>query len=95
MPGCMGSFESSSVTESVCYSIYLHGYVSLRIMRISRQDDGNGSLHVKGIPVCVSVTIMDGDDKISCNARTLEDDLNDKQRDILTLLGKVSLEGGF
>ena len=63
MLGCMGSFESSSIpsdTESGHYSIYLHGYVSSRIMRLSRQGDGNESPDAKGIPVCVSATIMDG-----------------------------------
>jgi nitroimidazol reductase NimA-like FMN-containing flavoprotein (pyridoxamine 5'-phosphate oxidase superfamily) len=59
MLGCMGRFEESTTQqhEEGSKSLYLHGYVSSRIMRLSKVvgDEGTSS-----IPVCVSATLMDG-----------------------------------
>lgn len=53
MIGVMGSFEypSSSIDETL--DCYLHGYVSSRIMRLSRASP-------KGLPVCIAATKVDG-----------------------------------
>lgn len=60
MIGCTGRFdESTDVQPDDGYrSIYLHGYVSSRIMRLSKNGDSSGE--ASGIPVCVSATLMDG-----------------------------------
>ena len=53
MIGQMGSFDypSSSITDPL--DCYLHGYVSSRIMNLSRAAD-------EGLPVCVAATKVDG-----------------------------------
>ncbi|KAF1823287.1 uncharacterized protein K489DRAFT_388144 [Dissoconium aciculare CBS 342.82] len=58
MLGCMGSFGSSAAIESVSPpDLYLHGYVSARMMRLSRSATAEDP---SGMPVCVSATLMDG-----------------------------------
>ena len=57
MMGCTGIYPDSPdpVPEGGARPIYLHGYVSARLMRLSRSASEGG-----GIPVCVSATLMDG-----------------------------------
>lgn len=60
MLGCTGIFHQEQDDDGRRF-IYLHGYVSARIMRLSRTGDEVGSeTEASGIPVCVSATIMDG-----------------------------------
>lgn len=68
MLGCTGNFEPEKNSDDGRRSIYLHGYVSSRIMRLSRKDppgagadaDVDVDAGASGIPVCVSATLMDG-----------------------------------
>lgn len=60
MLGCTGSFSGTS-TEAKAegnHTLYLHGYVSSRIMKLSQNGkDGTSS---DGIPICVAATLFDG-----------------------------------
>ncbi|KAF2623213.1 flavin-nucleotide-binding protein [Macroventuria anomochaeta] len=60
MLGCTGNFEEDPNNDGR-RSIYLHGYVSSRIMRLSRKNPASNNIAgAEGIPVCVSATLMDG-----------------------------------
>lgn len=57
MIGHLGSFDRPSADVGDPLDLYVHGYVSSRIMNLSRQgSDGE----VVGMPVCVSATHVDG-----------------------------------
>jgi nitroimidazol reductase NimA-like FMN-containing flavoprotein (pyridoxamine 5'-phosphate oxidase superfamily) len=53
----MGSFDRPSASIGEPLECYLHGYVSSRIMNLSRQSIEAGG---KGLPVCIAVTKVDG-----------------------------------
>jgi nitroimidazol reductase NimA-like FMN-containing flavoprotein (pyridoxamine 5'-phosphate oxidase superfamily) len=53
MLGCTGSFQDGQSTADET-SIYLHGYVSARIMKLSGEDAS------RGLPITVSASILDG-----------------------------------
>ncbi|KAF2184925.1 hypothetical protein K469DRAFT_688506 [Zopfia rhizophila CBS 207.26] len=62
MLGCTGNFEEEQNNDGR-RAIYLHGYVSSRIMRLTRKNttsDDDAGAEPSGIPVCVSATLMDG-----------------------------------
>lgn len=56
MIGQMGSFDRPSADTSDPLNLYVHGYVSSRVMNVTRNDGGED----KGLPVCVSVSHVDG-----------------------------------
>ncbi|KAI0888351.1 uncharacterized protein GGS22DRAFT_96288 [Annulohypoxylon maeteangense] len=58
MIGQMGSFARPSADTGDVLELYLHGYVSSRIMNLSRKADGEGEEH--GLPICVAATHLDG-----------------------------------
>lgn len=77
MIGCTGIFNKEEDDDGRRF-IYLHGYVSARIMRLSRSRAESGSAETAlGIPVCVSATLMDGivlaltPNHSSCNYRSV------------------------
>lgn len=78
MIGCTGNFKEQY--DDGRRSIYLHGYVSSRIMRLSRNNsdsEADAGAEPAGIPVCVSATLMDGivlaltPNHSSCNYRSV------------------------
>lgn len=68
MVGCTGNYPDPSVpNKSESRVVYLHGYVSSRILRLAKtaDEDGvdaaNGSAKSNnGIPVCIAATQLDG-----------------------------------
>ena len=58
MIGQMGSFQRPSADLGEVQDLYLHGYVSSRIMRLSR-DPGDAGQE-KGLPVSVAASHVDG-----------------------------------
>ncbi|GKT65915.1 flavin-nucleotide-binding protein [Colletotrichum tofieldiae] len=56
MLGQMGSFARPSADEGDVLDLYLHGYVSSRIMNTSRQSPSDNP----GLPVCVAASHLDG-----------------------------------
>ncbi|MCJ1388077.1 hypothetical protein MMC18_000921 [Xylographa bjoerkii] len=56
MIGCMGSFETPSASLSAPLDLYLHGYVSSRLMRLPTAP-GAGE---EGAPLCIAATLLDG-----------------------------------
>ncbi len=56
MLGQMGSFARPSADLGDVLDLYLHGYVSSRVMNLSR----NTPEGEKGLPVCVSASFVDG-----------------------------------
>ncbi|KAK0385242.1 hypothetical protein NLU13_7718 [Sarocladium strictum] len=52
MIGQMGSFDRPSASISDPLDLYIHGYVSSRVMKVARSG--------KGLPVCVAVSFVDG-----------------------------------
>jgi uncharacterized protein len=74
MLGQMGSFERPSADTGEVLDLYLHGYVSSRIMNLSRKNEGNGSgssnsnsdasvaaeAATEGLPVTVAASHVDG-----------------------------------
>jgi len=58
MIGQMGSFTRPSADISEPLDLYLHGYVSSRLMNLAR--DASGEDGGKGLPVCVSASHVDG-----------------------------------
>lgn len=57
MIGKMASFPSPNADPNTeALDIYLHGYVSVRMMRLAKDSTG----HEEGLPVCVSATHVDG-----------------------------------
>ncbi|KAM0418646.1 hypothetical protein ACHAPT_012449 [Fusarium lateritium] len=59
MIGQMGSFERSSADLSDPLDLYLHGYVSSRIMNLSQTTNVDGQ-EFQGMPVCVAASHIDG-----------------------------------
>ncbi|KAF7558467.1 hypothetical protein G7046_g5691 [Stylonectria norvegica] len=59
MIGQMGSFDRPSADLGDPLDLYLHGYVSSRIMNVSRAAAAAGE-EQQGIPVCVAASHMDG-----------------------------------
>ncbi len=57
MIGTMGSFERPSAGLDEPLECYLHGYVSSRIMKLTRNAIEEGK---KGLPVCISAAKVDG-----------------------------------
>jgi nitroimidazol reductase NimA-like FMN-containing flavoprotein (pyridoxamine 5'-phosphate oxidase superfamily) len=57
MIGQMGSFSRPSSSISEPLDCYLHGYVSSRIMNLSRTAFAEGK---PGLPVCIAATKVDG-----------------------------------
>ncbi|KAH8904442.1 flavin-nucleotide-binding protein [Coniochaeta sp. PMI_546] len=55
MIGALGSFARPSADITDVQDLYLHGYVSSRIMNLSRTPD-----QPDGLPVCISATHLDG-----------------------------------
>lgn len=59
MIGQMGSFERPSADLSDPLDLYLHGYVSSRIMNLSQTTVVDGQEH-QGMPVCIAASHIDG-----------------------------------
>ncbi|KAF8994034.1 hypothetical protein BDQ17DRAFT_1392479 [Cyathus striatus] len=57
MLGCIGTYTSSNSTGSYPAAIYLHGYVSSRLMKLPSSSEDEG---LQGTPVCVAASLMDG-----------------------------------
>jgi len=59
MLGCFGSYNPPNATETSPPSIYLHGHISSRFIKLPTSsrfsDDG-----LPGVPVCVAATHLDG-----------------------------------
>lgn len=63
MIGQMGSFARPSADISDPLDLYVHGYVSSRLMNLGRNassSSGEGDADTKGLPVCVCVSHVDG-----------------------------------
>jgi hypothetical protein len=67
MIGQMGSFSRPSADIDEPLDLYLHGYVSSRIMNLSKAnssasatDSADAADGGKGLPVCISATKLDG-----------------------------------
>lgn len=58
MIGQMGSFARPSADDSDPLDLYVHGYVSSRLMNIGR--DASSGEEAKGLPVCVCASHVDG-----------------------------------
>ncbi|EFX01436.1 hypothetical protein CMQ_6378 [Grosmannia clavigera kw1407] len=58
MIGQMGSFERPSADVADVLDLYLHGYVSSRLMNISRGAESSGSS--PGLPIAVAASQVDG-----------------------------------
>ncbi|KAI1472970.1 uncharacterized protein F4812DRAFT_411110 [Daldinia caldariorum] len=63
MIGQMGSFDRPSADTGDVLELYLHGYVSSRLVNLSRNassnDDGKEGEEV-GLPICVAASLVDG-----------------------------------
>lgn len=55
MLGFMGSFTNPTASLSEPLDLYLHGYISSRLMRLGT--DGNGE---EGLPLTIAATHLDG-----------------------------------
>ncbi|CAK7200021.1 hypothetical protein SEUCBS139899_002709 [Sporothrix eucalyptigena] len=62
MLGQMGSFERPSADTGDVLDLYLHGYVSSRLMNVSRAKTttGDGQETPAGLPVTISASFVDG-----------------------------------
>ncbi|KAI1342988.1 hypothetical protein F5Y15DRAFT_412655 [Xylariaceae sp. FL0016] len=61
MIGQMGSFARPSADTGDVLELYLHGYVSSRIMNLSRQNEETGARgEEQGMPITVAASHMDG-----------------------------------
>ncbi len=61
MIGRMGSYSRPSAGLGDVLDLYLHGYVSSRVMNLSRSGDGEGGdERERGLPVCVAASHVDG-----------------------------------
>ncbi|KAI1387617.1 uncharacterized protein F4822DRAFT_288551 [Hypoxylon trugodes] len=62
MIGQMGSFARPSADTGDVLELYLHGYVSSRIMNLSRKAsaDSPPSFGEEGLPICVAASHVDG-----------------------------------
>lgn len=56
MLGFMGSFENQGASSSEPLDLYLHGYISSRLMRLG----GTSPTREEGLPVTVAATHLDG-----------------------------------
>ncbi|KAG5981321.1 hypothetical protein E4U55_003072 [Claviceps digitariae] len=81
MLGCTGDYRNhdngyaSEMPADGPRDIYLHGYVTSRLMRLTSSHDAHGS--DQGMPVCVAATLLDGvvlaltPNHHSCNYRSV------------------------
>ncbi|KAK3402316.1 aromatic prenyltransferase [Sordaria brevicollis] len=60
MIGQMGSFSRPSADLGDVLDLYIHGYVSSRIMNLARASSPSGDGDSEGIPLTISATILDG-----------------------------------
>ncbi|KAI0898761.1 hypothetical protein F4806DRAFT_313419 [Annulohypoxylon nitens] len=61
MIGQMGSFARPSADTGDVLELYLHGYVSSRIMNLTRKADGSGNPQgEEGLPISVAASHVDG-----------------------------------
>ncbi|KAI2466853.1 hypothetical protein F4781DRAFT_333884 [Annulohypoxylon bovei var. microspora] len=60
MIGQMGSFDRPSADTGDVLELYLHGYVSSRIMNLSRKSAGEEREGEEGLPICVAASHVDG-----------------------------------
>ncbi|KAG8845220.1 hypothetical protein FRB96_002595 [Tulasnella sp. 330] len=60
MIGCMGRYDSPADDNDKSLDIYLHGYVSSRIMRLAVNAPQNEDGGSHGLPLTVSATLVDG-----------------------------------
>ena len=60
MIGALGSFARPSASLSDPQDLYLHGYVSSRIINLSRSASSSTPGQPEGLPICVSATHLDG-----------------------------------
>jgi len=58
MIGCTGSFADPPTPASAPLDVYLHGYVSSRLMRLPSSEDSSSS--EDGLPICIAATLLDG-----------------------------------
>ncbi|MCJ1250053.1 hypothetical protein MMC30_007279 [Trapelia coarctata] len=58
MIGCTGSFADPFAPASGPLDVYLHGYVSSRLMRLPSSE--NASTSEEGLPICIAATLLDG-----------------------------------
>ncbi len=56
----MGSFERPSAGIGEPMDVYLHGYVSSRIMNMARDGEKNGGSEEGGMRICVCATKVGG-----------------------------------
>jgi nitroimidazol reductase NimA-like FMN-containing flavoprotein (pyridoxamine 5'-phosphate oxidase superfamily) len=60
MLGFTGDFHNPGASPAEPRALYLHGYVSSRIMRMSSAGNKENGNNKDGIPVCVAATLFDG-----------------------------------
>ncbi|CAM1501324.1 Fc.00g104860.m01.CDS01 [Cosmosporella sp. VM-42] len=60
MIGQMGSFDRPSADLGDPLDLYLHGYVSSRLMNTSRGGGGDSDERQNGMPVCIAASHVDG-----------------------------------
>lgn len=60
MVGVAASFEHPSASLGEPLDVYLHGYVSSRLMNLSRNNSNGEEETTKGLPVTISATKVDG-----------------------------------
>jgi nitroimidazol reductase NimA-like FMN-containing flavoprotein (pyridoxamine 5'-phosphate oxidase superfamily) len=60
MLGFMGSFSNPSASLSEPLDLYLHGYISSRIMRLSNPSSSAINPEEAGLPVTIAATHLDG-----------------------------------
>ncbi|TVY22412.1 hypothetical protein LHYA1_G008848 [Lachnellula hyalina] len=58
--GQMGSFSHPSASLAEPLDLYLHGYVSSRIMNLTSSTSTSSSSPPKGLPVCICASKVDG-----------------------------------
>jgi len=57
MIGCTGSFTPPNSEESAATAVYLHGYISSRLIKLPKSNQDN---ELPGTPVCIAATHVDG-----------------------------------
>ncbi|KAI0200954.1 hypothetical protein F4808DRAFT_146891 [Astrocystis sublimbata] len=60
MIGQMGSFTRPSSDVGEVLELYLHGYVSSRIINLSRKSNGDSADAPSGLPITVGASHIDG-----------------------------------
>ncbi|KAF8805052.1 flavin-nucleotide-binding protein [Phlegmacium glaucopus] len=58
MIGCTGSFTPPNSEQSAATAIYLHGYISSRLIKLPKSNQDYDDL--PGTPVCIAATHVDG-----------------------------------